>query len=325
MQYTRVAPRKRTSLRDPRIYASLDELMRLQFKASGFSYLPRQPVHSVLSGRHASRLRGRGLNFEELRGYLPGDDIRTLDWKVTARTREPHVRVYTEERDRPVWLLIDQRDSMFFGSRNMMKSVAAAETAAVSAWRVLSAGDRVGAITFGRQGLDFVTPHRSRERVMQILRSTIEQNHALQADQLPEYNDRQLNESLARLLPLAKHDCLVVLVTDGFGSDAETTRHLSRLSRHNDVLIAFVYDPMEAALPAGGRLAFSESGQQLELDTSNRKLQADWAEDFAQRLERIQNTTRRHAIPLIPITTDQPVLDQVRDHLGHHQHSRRSR
>ena len=98
------------------VYVQLDELVRLQHKASGFSFLPKQPVHSVLSGRHASKLRGRGLNFEELRNYLPGDDTRNIDWKVTARTRTPYVRVYTEEKDRTVWLLVDQRVSMFFGS-----------------------------------------------------------------------------------------------------------------------------------------------------------------------------------------------------------------
>jgi len=126
------------------VYVQLDELAKLQHKASGFSFLPKQPIHSVLSGRHASKLRGRGLNFEELRNYLPGDDTRHIDWKVTARTRTPYVRVYTEEKDRTVWLLVDQRVCMFFGSTKRMKSVVAAEVAALSAWRVLSVGDRTG-------------------------------------------------------------------------------------------------------------------------------------------------------------------------------------
>src|SRR5262249_31912704 len=107
----------------PGVYAELDDLVRLRYRARGYSFLPRQPVHSVLAGRHASRLRGRGLNCEEIRHYLPGDDIRTMDWRVTARTREPHVRVYTEERDRPTLVLVDQRQSMFFGSKRAMKSV----------------------------------------------------------------------------------------------------------------------------------------------------------------------------------------------------------
>jgi DNA polymerase III delta prime subunit len=110
------------------------EFRRIQFTpiCRGFSFLLRQPVYSILAGRHASRLRGRGLNFEEIRRYLPGDDIRNMDWRVTARTRRPHVRVYTEERDRPLLLVIDQRQSMFFGSRRAMKSVVAAEAAALA-------------------------------------------------------------------------------------------------------------------------------------------------------------------------------------------------
>ena len=120
---------------DSNIFVDPKDLIALQFQATGFSFLPRQPVHSVLSGRHGSRLRGRGLDFEELRHYRTGDDIRTMDWKVTARMRKPHVRVFTEERDRPVLLVVDQRISMFFGSRRCMKSVAAAEAAALGSYR----------------------------------------------------------------------------------------------------------------------------------------------------------------------------------------------
>jgi len=186
------------------VYAALDELMRLRYKASGFSFLPRQPIHSILSGRHASRLRGRGLNFEELRNYLPGDDTRNIDWKVTARTREPYIRVYTEEKDRTVWLLVDQRISMFFGSRWKMKSVVAAETAAVAAWRVLSQGDRVGAVIFDDSDLVVIPPHRSEERVAQILKQVIVKNHALNAKSDIEPGPGMLNRALKRVAALAR-------------------------------------------------------------------------------------------------------------------------
>ena len=181
MQYTRIRKRRAGEARDPLVYASLDELMRLRFVSSGFSFLPRQPVHSVLSGRHASRLRGRGLNFEELRNYLPGDDTRNIDWRVTARTREPHVRVYTEEKDRITWLLVDQRQTMFFGSRWKMKSVVAAEAAAIACWRVLAQGDRIGAVVVSDQDLDVIPPHRSQERVARILERVVHRNGALLA------------------------------------------------------------------------------------------------------------------------------------------------
>ncbi|HOY58120.1 MAG TPA: DUF58 domain-containing protein, partial [Verrucomicrobiota bacterium] len=119
------------------VTVTLEELIRLKAEARGFTFLARQPLTSLLAGRHASRLRGRGLAFEELRPYVPGDDVRSMDWKATARLRAPHVRVYSEERERPMLLVVDQRRPMFFGSRRAMKSVTAAQTAAVAAWRAL--------------------------------------------------------------------------------------------------------------------------------------------------------------------------------------------
>ncbi len=149
---------------EARVHVTLDELLRLRHRAKGFSFLPKQPVHSLLAGRHASRLRGRGLEFEELRHYYEGDDVRAIDWPATARLGSPHVRVFTEERDRPVLLLVDQRLGMFFGSRRAMKSVVAAEAAALAAWRVTSLGDRVGAIVFSEDGIDEIRPRRAQRR-----------------------------------------------------------------------------------------------------------------------------------------------------------------
>ena len=158
-----------------RVHVTLDELLRLRHRAKGFSFLPRQPVHSLLTGRHASRLRGRGLDFEELRHYFEGDDTRTIDWAATARRGSPHVRVYTEERDRSVLLLVDQRMSMFFGSRRAMKSVAAAEAAAIAAFRVTSLGDRVGAIVFSEQGIVEIRPEARDAAVRRILAEVVRQ------------------------------------------------------------------------------------------------------------------------------------------------------
>ncbi len=317
MQYTEVKKRPPGDREDANVYASLDELVRLRFKASGFSFLPRQPVHSILSGRHASRLRGRGLNFDELRNYLPGDDTRNIDWKVTARTREPFVRVYTEEKDRTVWLLVDQRSTMFFGSRWKMKSVVVAEAAAVAAWRVLSQGDRVGAIVFGDAGLKVITPHRSADRVMQILKQVVEKNHALKAGGGPAGSPGTLNQALKKLRALARHDCLLCLISDGAGLDGESRRHITRLTEHNDVIGLFVYDPLEQAIPDAGKLVFSDGAGQIEFNSAERRLREAYSADFEQRMEQMKATSRRHSIPIIPVHTAAPVLDQVREALGH--------
>ena len=143
------ATASRSSVSDPRIHVDFAHLRGLEGQAKALSFLPRQPAVSVLNGRHASRLRGRGLNFEELRDYLPGDDIRTIDWRVTARKNKPHTKVFREERERPTLIVVDQTQNMFFGSRLRLKSVAAAEVAARIAWQNLNAGDRVGGIVIG--------------------------------------------------------------------------------------------------------------------------------------------------------------------------------
>jgi len=316
MQYTAIKRKIPGPSEAAGVYADRDELMRLRFKASGFSFLPRQPIHSILSGRHASRLRGRGLNFEELRGYLRGDDPRHIDWKVTARTGKPHVRVYTEEKDRTVWLLVDQRINMFFGSRRRMKSVVAAEAAAVAAWRVLAQGDRVGALVFDDREVRVIEPLRSEQRVAQILDCIIEKNHALNARSGIVPNPGMLNRALRRTCELVRHDTLISVVSDGAGIDPETTRYVTRLTSHNDVLFAFIYDPLEQALPDAGRLSFTDGRTQVELDTAQRKLREAYRADFERRLQRMSATSRRHSIPLLAVHTAAPVLDQVRNQLG---------
>lgn len=321
--HTESANSRKTADRNAGVYVDLDELVRWQYSSSGFSFLPRQPVHSILSGRHASKLRGRGLNFEELRDYLPGDDTRNIDWKVTARTGKPYVRVYTEEKDRTVWLLIDQRVGMFFGSRQRMKSVVAAEVAAISAWRVLSVGDRVGALVFNDSEVSVIPPHRSRDRVMQILKQVVNMNHSLSAGPGLKPDVNKLNEALKQVSTLARHDCLVCLITDADGMNPETRKHITRLSEHNDVLAAIIYDPVEKEMPTAGRLRFADNEGQLEADTSNRKLRTGFQSEFETKLERIQSASRRFSIPVITLDTIDPVSDQMREAFGHHQATKR--
>ncbi|WP_035484670.1 DUF58 domain-containing protein [Geminicoccus roseus] len=303
---------------DQGVHVELQDLVRLRAQASGFSFLPRQPVHSLLAGRHASRLRGRGLSFEELRRYVPGDDVRAIDWKVTARTRKPHVRVFTEERDRPVLLVVDQRRSMFFGSRRAMKSVAAAELAALAAWRALAAGDRVGLLVFDDHDVVAIPARRSQQQVLQIIHAIVRKNRALRAD-LPLHPDPAiLDRVLDAALRIATHDQLVCLIGDGAGVGAHTIEQVTRLSRHNDVLFAFVFDPLEASLPEAGTLVMAAGELQLEVDTSSRRLGQSFADDFAQRLQTLRRLSRERAMPFLPISTEGEVAGQVRSLLGRH-------
>jgi len=300
----------------PGVYARLEDLVALQFKARGFSFLPRQPVHSILAGRHASRLRGRGLNFEEIRRYQPGDDVRQIDWKVTMRMRKTHCRVYTEEKERCVLILVDQRLSMFFGSAKNMKSVTAAEAAALAAWRVVAQKDRVGALVFNDEKVTEIRPHRSRARVMEILHAVLEQNHALSVDSGVKPNPGMLNEALHRALRLAKHDFLICVITDGAGENEETQRLMTRLGQHNDVLVGFIHDPLEVELPNAGPLIFSDGIRQMECDTGKRALREGYRDDFAKRRAEKRKYLLHRETPVVPISTTENVADQLRHHLG---------
>ena len=300
---------------DANIYVSLDQLASLRLLSKGFSFLPRQPVQSILSGRHASRLRGRGLNFEELRHYRPGDDIRTLDWKVTRRLRKPHVRVYTEEKERSVMLLIDQRMSMFFGSREQMKSVVAAQLAAIAGWRALASGDRVGAIVFNDDGCIEFPPRRSHNHFLRILRAVVDANQALRVGR--QAKPDVLNTALLRCSKLIKHDALTCLITDLNGADSHTEKMISRLSAHNDIVLGFVYDAMEQNLPRGGKLVVSDGELQIEIDSTDTDLRQRFQEDFDQRLEQARRFLQKRGVPTLPLHCHGDVLQQVRQLLSH--------
>jgi uncharacterized protein (DUF58 family) len=299
-----------------RAYVSLDDLRKLSHRAQGFSFLPRQPVHSLLTGRHSSRLRGRGLDFDELRHYYEGDDTRTIDWAATARLGTPYVRVYREERDRPVLLLVDQRVSMFFGSKRATKSVVAAEVAALSAFRVASLGDRVGGIVYSEQGITEVEPQARQGGVRRLLAEIVRHNNALRAD-LPHPPDPGLyNEALRRAVRMIKHDGLVVMISDGSGKTAETVKLAIELTAHNDLIAVFVYDPIEAELPDIGRTVLAEAERQIEVDLSSAGLRRRFATDFTESRRQIERASMKRAIPVLPIRTDRDVAEQVRALIG---------
>jgi uncharacterized protein (DUF58 family) len=299
------------------IHTSLEDLARLEHRAKGFNFLPRQPVHSILAGRNNSRLRGRGLNFEEIRGYLPGDDVRNIDWKVTARLRKPHVRVYTEERDRPAILVVDQRIPMFFGSQLYVKSVTAAHLAALAAWTVFQSGDRIGAIVFNDTEIREFRPHRSRRRIMEVFQSIVGMNNQLTAGSTARANYQQLSQALHQARRLAKHDHLIVIISDFAGADDESARLVLQMAQNNDVIAALVHDPMALDLGESGRLVVTEGELQVELDLGTEKVREPLQKYSRSRLQVAMDYLKKLAIPVLPVHTGEDAVEQVRYFLGH--------
>lgn len=301
---------------DPRIHISLAHLRGLQGPARGLNFLPRQPSASVLNGRHASRLRGRGLNFEEMRDYLPGDDIRSIDWKATARTGSPHVRVFTEERDRPALLVVDQRMSMFFGSKLNMKSVTAAEAAAIAAFQILEAGDRVGGIVFDDDNQIEIKPKRSRRAVFAFLEAIAEMNAGLNADREVAREPGELNKVLGSIAKLAHHDHLIIVLSDFDGIDETTHRRLSGLAAHNDLVLTLVYDPTAVKLESDERVVFGDHAMQAEVDLSSAETLDAVTEYSNERLQRIYNWQNEINLSVLPLSAGEDTLVQIRALLG---------
>ncbi|MDJ0994941.1 MAG: DUF58 domain-containing protein [Dinoroseobacter sp.] len=301
---------------DPRIRIDLAHLRRLALEARALSYLPKQPSHSVLNGRHASRLRGRGLNFEELRNYNQGDDIRTIDWKVTARTGKPHVRVYTEERDRPALLIVDQRMSMFFGSQTYMKSVIAAEAAAIAAHRILAQGDRVGGLVFSDSAIAEHRPVRNQKAINRLLASIAAANSALRAD-APVTVPLPLNQVLGQTLKIAKTNYLVLVFSDFDALDGETERLLRAIAQNNDLILFDVADPLSRDMPEALKLTVSDGDLQAEINAADGTVRKRLEDVLKGRLAELHRWSRKYGFPVVPLTTDAPALDQLLRLFGH--------
>ena len=301
---------------DPRIHVTLDHLRQLQGAARGLSFLPKQPSASVLNGRHVSRLRGRGLNFEEMRDYLPGDDIRSIDWKATARTGAPHVRVFTEERDRPALLVVDQRMSMFFGTTLNMKSVCAAEAAAIMAFRILKQGDRVGGIVFDEQQKLETPPRRSLRSVYSFLSGLSTMNCALNADKKVNSGITGLNSSLDSVARLAHHDHLVVVFSDFEGIDNRTKKKLSGIAAHNDLILVLVHDPSARNIAADEKLVLGDGVLQAEMDFGNSSIRNSISSFNSDRLDRILRWQTEINLSVLPLDCGQDTLTQMRAKLA---------
>ncbi|QXI18361.1 DUF58 domain-containing protein [Pseudomonas hamedanensis] len=305
------------------VYVSLAQLMALEFKARDLSFLARQPQGSILAGNHASRLRGRGLNFDELRRYQPGDDLRHLDWRASLRTGKPVVRTFAEERDRPALIVVDQRMAMFFGSQRSFKSAVAAELAALAAWMVFHAGDRVGGLVFNDTRIDSLAPLRSRKRVEALLSRVVQHNRALNAGSPDAEDEEQLDKVLQRCLAVAGHDHLICIVSDFAGAGERTLQLMRQLSAHNDVIALQVYDPLALKLPNNGRLLVTQGELQVELAIDKRTVHQPLGDFLSGRLKDVATLLRRSQVPLMLISTAEEAHAQLRAELGKNSGARR--
>ncbi|KQV81930.1 DUF58 domain-containing protein [Rhizobium sp. Root1220] len=294
------------------VHATTEQLVALEARARDLAFIQKAKSHQQLAGRMQSALRGRGLIFEELREYLPGDDIRSIDWRVTARTSKPVVRVYGEEKERPALILVDQRINMFFGSRRSMKSVTAAEAAMLCAWRILGSGDRVGGFVIGDDGIEEVKPHRSRNAVIALADRIAGKNGKLRADYDATPAPQMLDEALRRISSTAHHDHLVIIVSDFDGHGPSTRDLLLRLASSNDVVCLLVYDPFLLELPTSGDIVVSAGGLQAELPLGRASVRTSIDAFARNRGRELRAWQKELGMSMLPISAAEETAPQLR-------------
>ncbi|RKF20358.1 DUF58 domain-containing protein [Alginatibacterium sediminis] len=290
---------------DPRIYADFQRLIKFKYMKNNFTLTPYDKSAGLMSGRHVSKFRGRGLNFEEFRHYQEGDDIRSMDWRVTMRTRQPYVRVYSEEKDLPVVLLVDQRKSMFFSSQDTMKSVIAAELASVCAWQVLKDTDRVGCMTFADNQHSWIAPQRSQQNTLQIIREIEQYNRKLGALVPNQVSPSEsLNHALKRLNEMKLKGALVLMFSDFKGLDEKAKAQLQAIQSANDVLGIRISDPLEHKFKDSLEFYATDGDHQVAVSKDSSELATRYKQYASLQREQLKKLFTTKSTPYIEIGTD---------------------
>lgn len=258
-------------------------------------------VRAADSGGHLSRLKGRGVEFDESRPYEPGDDPRSMDWKVTARTGKPHTKVFREERDRPVILWLDLREPMSFATRGVFKAVRAAQTAALVAWSAAANGDRLGGLVFSDDEHVELRPRLGRRAVLRMLR--VISDPVFWEPRGPGAAAEQPH-SLVRLTRVARPGSRIFLLSDFRTPDDSFERHLRRLACHSDVSLVYFFDPVERSLPPPGRYRVVHAADRsVAIDTGGSAARRAYRERFLARKARLANLSRLPGVQLLECST----------------------
>jgi uncharacterized protein (DUF58 family) len=286
------------------LHPQLNDLLELRHQAHTVSLASHRPVNSVLCGLYASVFRGQGMNFEEVREYREGDEIRNMDWRVTARTGVPHLKVFREERQRSVILAVDIGPAMQFGTRSTFKSIQAARAAALLGWAASSSQDRVGGLLFGDAGgLRYFRPSRERRALWRLLSSLTEE---YQGD--AQISGDPLHDALDKLIHGAPTGALILLAAD-FNRESHTLEQkIGRLRQRQEIVLFPVDDPADWELPAMGRVVFTApDGSRLEIDTDSEPGRAAYRHEWETRRAHLQVMCKRLGVDLIPLYTYEDV------------------
>jgi len=283
------------------IVPDLEELLALRGAAHGLSLHGRKAARSAPLGVHSSALRGRGLEFQEVRPYVAGDDPRNIDWRVTARRGRPHTKLFREERERPVWLLVDLQPGLFFGTRRQLKSALVVRAAALLAWTASLGGDRVGAVIAHGAGETRILPARARQAgVLPLLDALLRSQPRTPAQPAP----LALEAALRALLPLARPGSQILAISDFAGLRADAGSLWTALATHSDLRLFWITDPLEEEGLPNGRFRAGLPGQLRILEGA--RVRERWRQAWRERETRIADLSQHNAAPVVRLDTREP-------------------
>jgi uncharacterized protein (DUF58 family) len=290
------------------LYPDFDELVALRNKASRLLLASGRQSMAIASGDYTSPFRGQGLAFHEVREYRPGDDIRSIEWRVTARTDKPHVKVFVEERERTVILCIDANASMRFGTRGTFKSVQAARAAALLGWHANGRNDRVGCMVFGDvpEGMQLFAPRRSRQALWQALKLLSQKAHGVHKAQVP------LETALNHLERGAPTGSLIVVIGDFYQSTETLERQLSNLHRRCDIVLVAINDPADREIPSMGTVIFADdTGRKLVFHSGSHEAREAYARQWSENRKQFEDIAKRRNIGIVDLHTGKDIYTDL--------------
>ena len=296
------------------VRVSVPALVQLS-RYAPFLPLGSEKILAKQSGDYQSPFKGRGMEFDESRLYQPGDDIRNIDWRVTARSGKTHTKLFREERERQVFVWLDLRSNMFFATRGSYKSVIAANLASLVAWGAVHHGDRVGGLIFSDEVHHEIKPHRGKTGVLRLINQVVS-HPSWQTEKTVNRDTLTLYRSLVRLRRLARPGSLIFMMSDFRNLDDKCESQLVLLSRHTDIVMLFIYDQLEQALPTGGLYRVSDGQQERMLDTYDRSVAERHRNNFLAHTSRLQRLSKKSGIHLINCSTEDNPLTTLQTGLG---------
>ena len=298
------------------VLVSLNSLLSLRLSAGKTFHKTYKKSGALMAGNFASPFRGRGIDFSEVRLYQPGDDIRSMDWRVTARTGEPHTKLFVEERERPVLFVFDSGASMQFGTRVAFKTVVAAKAIALLAWSAVGHGDRVGGLLFSGSNHEEIKPAGGKRGILKLLKKLVDWNKQSFV-QRTETQPTSLNDTIMRLKRIAKPGSLVYIVSDFMYVDRVAEMYLGQIAQHCDVVLIHIYDHMEKNPPPPGSYMITDGVSFENLAVDNSDMRKALQNEFVKRQDHLKKFSAKQGIHYFSLCNTDDIQQVVRDELTH--------